>query len=254
MTLGTLPLPTPLSLVLRVLLSCLVLSGAARADLRLATLEYPPYCSQNLPAGGSIVELTTRAFATQGHKVQVDFLPWARVRAALRSGQYQGALALWPREVVEENLRPSRPLFYSELGFFVRKGTPVRFSDLGQLKGRKVGVVRGYGYPLKVLHSGFTAEEAVDDITNLRKLGAGRFDLVLLERVVGQYLVARDDELRGKLQWQPPALERVPLLAGFTDPKPGQPDWAQVYERGLKALLASGEYTRILKSHNRPPR
>ncbi|MDH4567989.1 transporter substrate-binding domain-containing protein [Pseudomonas sp. BN414] len=240
-------------LALWALLSCLSLSFGVRADLRLATLEYPPYCSQSLPQGGSIIELTTRAFATQGYKVQVDFMPWARVRAALHSGHYQGALALWPREVVEENLHASRPLFYSELGFFVRTDTPVDFKNLSELKGRKVGVVRGYGYPASVLRSGFRAEEAVDDISNLRKLDARRFDLVLLERVVGQYLVATDDHLRGKLQWQPPALERIPLLAGFTAPHPGQPDWAQVYERGLRDLLASGEYTRILERHNVAP-
>ncbi|WP_342244831.1 substrate-binding periplasmic protein [Pseudomonas sp. OTU5201] len=243
-----------LPLALCALLSCLFLSCGVRADLRLATLEYPPYCSQYLPQGGSIVELTTRAFASQGYKVQVDFLPWARVRAALHSGHYQGALALWPREVVEENLRASRPLFYSELGFFVRTDSPVRFKNLTELKGRKVGVVRGYGYPASVLHSGFRAEEAVDDISNLRKLEARRFDLVLLERVVGQYLIATDAHLRGKLQWQSPALERIPLLAGFTAPQPGQPDWAHVYERGLKTLLASGEYMRILERQNIPPR
>ncbi|MCY1223549.1 Bacterial extracellular solute-binding protein, family 3 [compost metagenome] len=242
-----------LPLPLWALLSCLLLSCGVRADLRLATLEYPPYCSQALPQGGSIVELTTRAFATQGYKVQVDFMPWARVRAALHSGHYQGALALWPREVVEENLRASRPLFYSELGFFVRKATPIAFTDLTELKGRKVGVVRGYGYPARVLRSGFAAEEAVDDISNLRKLYARRFDLVLLERAVGQYLIATDEQLRGKLQWQPPALERLPLLVGFTAPRPGQPDWAQIYERGLRDLLASGEYRRILERHNVAP-
>ncbi|MDH4564770.1 transporter substrate-binding domain-containing protein [Pseudomonas sp. BN411] len=242
-----------LPLPLWALLSCLLLSCGVRADLRLATLEYPPYCSQSLPQGGSIIELTTRAFATQGYKIQVDFMPWARVRAALHSGHYQGALALWPREVVEEKLHASRPLFYSELGFFVRKDTPIEFKDLAELKGRKVGVVRGYGYPTGVLHSGFSPEEAVDDISNLRKLDARRFDLVLLERAVGQYLIATDEHLRGKLQWQPPALERVPLLAGFTTPRLGQPDWAQVYERGLRDLLASGEYRRILERHNVAP-
>ncbi|MNP85994.1 hypothetical protein D3C76_1859810 [compost metagenome] len=70
--------------------------------------------------------------------------------------------------------------------------------------------------------------------------------------MVGQHLVATDDHLRGKLSWQPPALARIPLLAGFTAPQPGQPDWAKVYEQGLRALLASGEYTRILERHNRP--
>ncbi|MCY1501983.1 Bacterial extracellular solute-binding protein, family 3 [compost metagenome] len=236
--------PLLLSLIL------LLASWAHATPLRLATLEYPPYCSQALENGGSIVELVTRAFASQGQAVQIDFLPWARVRAELGSGRYQGALALWPREIQEERLVASRPLFYSELGFFSRSGKPVPFHSLADLRGRKVGIVRGYGYPDNLLHSGFVSEEAVDDLSNLRKLAAGRFDLVLLERVVGNYLIARHADLGGKVRWQEPALVRIPLLVGFTPPRAGQTDWVQVFERGLRTLHASGDYMRILQRHN----
>lgn len=232
----------------------LCLSLPVAAQLRLATLEYPPYSSQALPAGGSIVELTVRAFASQGHVAQVDFLPWARVRAELRNGNYQGALALWPQEIIEEQLSASRPLFYSQLGFFVRNNKPVPFQHLSELRGRRAGIVRGYGYPPNLLRSGFSPEEAVDDISNLRKLAAQRFDLVLLERTVGEYLINQDAALRGRLRWQEPSLERIPLFVGFSAQKPGQPDWAAIFARGLAELHSSGEYTRILQRHATPIR
>ncbi|MBM7060564.1 transporter substrate-binding domain-containing protein [Pseudomonas sp. UL073] len=240
------------SLLLALLILSL-LSTAHAAALRLATLEYPPYCSQALPGGGSIVELVTRAFATQGHPVQIDFMPWARVRAELHTGRYQGALPLWPREINEERLTASRPLFYSELGFFSRSGQPVSFTTLDNLKGRRVGLVRGYGYPPSLFKHGFIGEEAVDDLTNLRKLAGRRFDLVLLERVVGAYLTARHTELRGRVAWQEPALERIPLLVGFLPPKNGEPDWAAIFEQGLRALHASGDYMRILQKNSAQP-
>jgi polar amino acid transport system substrate-binding protein len=240
----------PRCLCLAVLtLLCLPLA----AEPRLATLEYPPYSSQSLPGGGSIVELTVRAFATQGYRPQIDFLPWARVRAELQKGTYQGALALWPQEIREENLTASRPLFYSQLGLFVRQREPVHFLSLQDLRGQRVGIVRGYGYPPRILTSGIITEEAIDDLSNLRKLAARRFDLVLLERIVGEHLVASDAELRGRLVWQEPALERIPLMVGFIAPRPGQPGWAAVFERGLRELHASGEYMKILKRHA-PPR
>lgn len=220
------------------------------AEPRLATLEYPPYSSQAQAAGGSIVELTRSAFATQGYTPEIDFMPWARVRAGLRSGRYQGALALWPEEIKEEQLHASRPLFYSQLGFFVRRDTHVRFADLGDLRGRRVGIVRGYGYPQRILGSGIVTEEAVDDISNLRKLAARRFDLVLVERLVGEHFLAADGKLHNQLVWQGTELERIPLVVGFTAPQPGQPDWAAIFERGLVELHASGEYLRILKRHN----
>ena len=235
------------------LFSCLLLGfsvNARAADVRLATLEYPPYSSEYLIERGSIVELSTRAFAATGHSVQIDFLPWARARVELRKGNYDGILLLWPEEIINEQLIASRPLLYSELGFFIRQDTPVTFTELSQLKGRKVGVARGYDYPLAIINSGIISEEGSDDLTNLRKLAAKRFDLVLLEKQVGLHLLSREPELQKALAWQGQTLARIPLFVGFAPPKPAQPDWASVYAQGLSALLANGEYLRILQRHH----
>ena len=234
------------------LLSCLLLIAsitASAAEVRLATLEYPPYSSEHLADRGSIVELTTRAFAETGHTARIDFLPWARVLVELRKGNYDGILPLWPDDIINERLIASRPLLYSELGFFIRRDTPVTFTDLKQLAGHKVGVVRGYNYPFEIMSSGIAAEEAVNDLSNLRKLAARRFDLVLLEQQVGLQLLKREPELQKVLTWQGQTLARIPLFVGFAPVKLGQPDWASIYAHGLSALLANGEYLRILQKH-----
>ena len=241
----------PTLLLAVVLLFALGQLAKAEPQLRMATLEYPPYSTEQRPDGGSIVALTRRAFAVRGYPVQIDFLPWARVRAELGNGNYQGALALWPKEVKEERLHPSRPLFYSELGLFIRNDYPLQFSQLQELRGQTLGIVRGYGYPQHILDAGLTLEDAVDDISNLRKLNARRFDMVLLERVVGNHLIANDKQLRGKLRWHGNVLERIPLLVGFVPAKPGELDWSEVFEQGLRDLHGSGEYMRILREYNR---
>lgn len=220
-------------------------------SLRLATLDYPPYSGEQLQGGGSLVELTRRAFAVEGHTVQFDFLPWARVRLALRSDYYQGALALWPREIKEEGLQPSRTLFYSELGLFMRRDQPVVFTQLSDLKGLKLGIVRGYGYSPSIFDAGLVLIEAVDDVTNLRKLKARRFDMVLLERTVGEYLLSQDAQLRDTLVWQGQVLERIPLQIGFLPSVIGEPDWRAIFERGLDTLQRTGEYQQILSRYPR---
>ncbi|MDX1298248.1 MAG: transporter substrate-binding domain-containing protein [Pseudomonas sp.] len=241
----------PFILLTLALLTLLVQPAHAGSPVRMATLEYPPYSSQYLPNGGSIIALTRRAFAVRGHSVQIDFLPWARVRLALHNRSYQGALGLWPQEIKEEGLRASRPLFYSELGIFIRNDSPLQFTELKELHGRTLGTVRGYGYPQHILDAGLTLEEAVSDISNLRKLNARRFDMVLLEHIVGNHLINNDEQLRGKLRWHGNVLERVPLFVGFVPPTPGEPDWSKVFEQGLRDLHSSGEYMRILREHNR---
>ena len=241
----------PLILPMLALLILLAQPAQAEPQLRMATLEYPPYSSEHLPDGGSIVALTRRAFAVRGHSLQIDFMPWARVRMGLRNSSYQGALALWPQEVKEEGLLASRPLFYSELGLFVRNDHPLPFNQLQELRGQTLGIVRGYGYPQHILEAGLSLEEAVDAISNLRKLKARRFDMVLLEHIVGNHLINNDEQLRGTLRWHGNVLERIPLLVGFVPPKAGEPDWSKVFEQGLRDLHSSGEYMQILREHNR---
>jgi len=241
----------PNLLLMFLLLFFLAQSAQAEPQLRMASLEYPPYSSAHLPDGGSIVALTRRTFAMRGYQVQIDFMPWARVRRELGNGNYQGALALWPKEIQEEGLQPSRPLFYSELGLFIRNGYTLQFNKLQELQGRTLGIVRGYGYPQHIFDAGLILESSVDDISNLRKLNARRFDMVLLERAVGNHLIASNEQLRGKLRWHGNVLERIPLLVGFVPARPGEPDWNAVFEQGLRDLHASGEYMQVPDEHNR---
>ena len=133
---------------------------------------------------------------------------------------------------------------------FIRNDYPLQFSQLQELRGKTLGIVRGYGYPQHILDAGLILEYAVDDTSNLRKLNARRFDMVLLERIVGNHLIANDEQLRGKLSWHGNVLERIPLLVGFVPAKAGEPDWSAVFEQGLRDLHSSGEYMRILRSHN----
>ncbi len=236
-----------LPLLIMLLLTAMV--SVRAADIRLAAGEYPPYTSADLPDGGLLGELTRRAFALSGHHVQIDFFSWARAVLVMQRDQYDGLMAIWPDKAVTEKLIRSRPLAYSELGFFVRSNTPVLFTELNQLQGQTVGMVRGYHYPRSIMNSGIVAEDAADDLGNLRKLAAQRFDSVLLEKNVGLYLLGHQAGLQNKLVWQDPVLERLPLFVGFAAPKAGQPDWPALYEQGLKQLVESGEYLRILQKY-----
>lgn len=78
----------PFILLTLTLLILLAQPAQAETQLRMLSPEYPPYSSQYLPDGGIIVVITRRAFAMQGYSVQIDFLPWARARMALRNRNY----------------------------------------------------------------------------------------------------------------------------------------------------------------------
>jgi polar amino acid transport system substrate-binding protein len=229
----------------------LFLNALALADeVRLVTLEYPPYTTQSHANGGSMIELTRRAFAVSGHTAIIKFRPWARALKEMREGKYDGILPLWPEDITAAKLDvvASRALAYSELGFFVRKDAPLTFSALEQLKGQRAGVARGYNYPDRIMNSGIVTEEAADDLTNLRKLAAKRFNLVVLEQQVGQNLLTQNPELQEKIAWQGQTLASVPLLIGFRQPEPDKPDWPALFAKGIDELISTGEYMKILQS------
>lgn len=241
---------------MKIILVGLLLLLSARAlagEVRLVTLEYPPYTTQNRANGGSMIELTKRAFAINGHTAVIEFRPWARAQQEMSQGKYDGIMLLWPEEITAAGLTASRPLAYSELGFFVRKDSSQTLSTQEQLKGQRVGVARGYNYPDSIMDSGIVPEEAVDDLTNLRKLAARRFDLVLLERQVGNDLLRQHPELQEKIAWQGQTQVLVPLFIGFRQPEPGKPDWSVLFAQGMEELMSTGEYLKILQSNNANP-
>jgi polar amino acid transport system substrate-binding protein len=224
------------------------------AEVRLVTLEYPPYTSEQLSNGGSMLALVERAFAATGNSVHIDVLPWARAQLQLSHGKYDGLLPLWPNEVEAANLVSSRALDYSELGFFMRADTPIKFTDLRELSGRRVGAARGYVYPQSIMDSGIVPEDGASDLINLRKLAAKRFDLILLERRVGEHLLSQNPELEKIIVWQGSVLVRIPMSIGFTPAKAGQQqNWPLIFEQGMQQLDAASKPVKRRNEHPDAP-
>lgn len=114
----------------------LILSPAVLADeVRLVTLEYPPYTTQSRANGGSMIELTKRAFALSGHTAIIEFRPWARAQKEMSQGKYDGIMLLWPEEVTAAKVIASRPLAYSELGFFCAQRCAFNLQRTGATQG-----------------------------------------------------------------------------------------------------------------------
>ena len=216
--------------------------GVARHAVFL-TLEYPPFASESISGEGATIEVLREALALRGWEIEVRFLPWARVPIELAQGEADGALPCWPAEVQRFGLQMSDPLFMSRLGFFVRTADlPGLDVSLEHMKGKRVGTVRGYGYPDALERSGVTREDAMDDETNFKKLAAHRFDYVVLERAVGDYLLATNKawHLSAEVSWKDPAFAMLPLYVGFLPGRPHSAELQQDFQAGLSRLRREG--------------
>lgn len=252
------PVPTDTAPRRRALKTLLALGaalplGPARAErrprLRLVATEFPPYTSASLEEGGIAAQITRAALARQGWGMDLQFRPWVRALSELQQGAWDGAVGLWHSPERERFLSYGRPLgLNNRIGFMARAGSAISVQDLSRLGGLRVGTVRDYVNPPAFERAGLQRDEAVDDLSNLRKLLAGRVDLALVDQGVAHHLLQTQlREAAAALVWLEPAVAELPLYAALYRRGPQSPTQLAVLNKGLAELQGSGELARLLQ-------
>lgn len=236
--------------LLGVFLLGLAPAATASEPLTFVTTEFPPYMSETIQEGGVLIALTRAALRQSEYALDVKFMPWARALIEVRSGRSHGLIGAWHSHERESYLAFPEPLLDNEIGFFARRGKVPKFTTLIELRGMKIGTVRGYADPPEFLAARLETEEERDDLTNLRKLSAGRIDLILIDRLVAEYLIdARIPNSRSALQWVSPAVVKTPIYTTFAKTVPGYERRVQMLNAGLEQIRKSGEFAAILMQY-----
>jgi polar amino acid transport system substrate-binding protein len=168
---------------------------AAGEVVRISTLNWPPYTSQELPSGGATAEVVRAAFAKMGHKVEFEFRPWIRAIEMADVGN-DGVIAYFPGYHCRHRERfvRSEPIGYGPLGFAEHADAPIKWTSLDDIEDQnlKIGTVLGYSntdeFDARVKAGSIRAVASSDDLTNLRKLLRKRIDAIVVDRLVMEYL------------------------------------------------------------------
>jgi polar amino acid transport system substrate-binding protein len=231
-----------------VLLLLVSFLASARERVLLVSTDYPPYFSENLPEQGTVAAIARAAFDAAGYDVAIEFRPWARLIAETQAGQYDAIVAVWFKADRLSYLAYSDPLVDTKLGFYGRRDRPIDVTALAKLKPFTIGTVRGYANPPSFDAAQLNTEDAVDDITNLRKLAAGRLDLIVIDRSLADYLVRKElPGVASVVEWRNPAIEVMPLYLGVARKRAGYAQVLSAFNRGLADIRRNGEYERIVK-------
>ncbi|MBI3899355.1 MAG: transporter substrate-binding domain-containing protein [Gammaproteobacteria bacterium] len=225
--------------------------ASAADSLRLVSTEFPPYTGKSLAHGGIATEIATEAFKRAGYSVKVEFLPWARALQVGQTGKVDGIVGIWHSKEREQWFDFREPLLPNSIGFYKRSGTSVAYQSVADLASYSVGVVRSYANP-EVFNNAkkLRVEEVVDDETNLRKLGAGRIDLVLIDKGVARYLLDTSlPDLNGKIEWIGPAVAEMPLYVAFSKNAADHEKKSAAFDRGFKALQKDGTLKKLLSKY-----
>lgn len=178
---------------------------SSQTQLRLVTLDWPPYIDRNICGKGWVFQFTAALFHELGYSISVEFFPWARFVRMAELGQ---ADILFPEYFIEvtapsdviansfriNNLALSAPYAGGLVGLITRDDFSTPYDGTFKtIQGAQIGVVRGYQNTPefdKHLDLGFfNAIEARDDAQNLKMLLAGRVDYIVADPNVANYLL-----------------------------------------------------------------
>jgi len=212
--------------------------------------DWAPYShsapGQTEPKGLS-PRLVRAAFLTQGVHVQFKVLPFSRCLHDTELGRLVGCFDTARTAANSDTFHwHPTPLFREELGIFARTGAPRRELTQADLVGHTVGITVGYTYPTEFMrHPGIRRHVAVSDANLLRMLAGGRVDYILINTLPAQHHLQHMPELQGKVQ-RVGALNMDNFWLSFSKTHPDGQRMSVVFEKGLQALIASGQYQRML--------
>jgi polar amino acid transport system substrate-binding protein len=173
--------------------------------INLATLNWPPYISEDVCNKGWVFQFTVALLVSKGYQVNIHFYPWARSVMLVEQGKMD---ILFPEYFIEssapsdavlgkkrrELLALSNKFAGGDLSLLKRKGYSFNLqADLGNLKGKIIGVVRGYQntpeFDAMMDAKQFAVVEAVDELQLVKLLVAKRVDLIIGDPSVFSYSV-----------------------------------------------------------------
>jgi polar amino acid transport system substrate-binding protein len=181
----------------------------------------------------------------------MEYVPWARAEKGVKEARYDILPNTWKNEKRLEYLDYSEPYASNEVAFIKRKDDPFEYNGLESLKGKKIGIVRGYGYNTDFLSSSdFHREESNDLFTCIKKLLKNRIDLSLEDRIVARVIIAKEDpNALSEIAFTNNVLSSNDLFVTVGKKNPRHKEIIEAFNKGLAAIKANGTYNSIMKNY-----
>jgi len=224
----------------------LVTAGTAQAELPVTSYPIPVHVES--ATSGLFIDLA-QAVASEAHQpIRISVQPPPRAVQSFSSGSqailFPALDVLFP--VGTPIVRSKEAIDCKEDFVFTRRGAPL-LNSLADLKGKRVGITRGYPYAREVSESSlYTVEPANTDDANLRKLIAGRLDAFILDEKTGIRALQKDG-LTQQVQYDPKhPVSRQEVYYAFQNNAEGKA-LAEQFSTALEKLKRDGRYQKITR-------
>jgi polar amino acid transport system substrate-binding protein len=239
-----------LAVLMILMLPGFVCAESLPGEVVLVNADYPPYVMpEGHPGGPGIdMEIAMAALEKMGVRAVVKLVPFKRVLAMLEAGQADLTTSLSYRAERDEYLCWSLP-YRTDTNyiFFTRRDSAFEPERIEDLRGRRVGVVRGFVFP-----AAFADDPAIEKVeaphipSLLAMLLEGRFDALIVNSIVGKHelkATGRIAEVR-----QAPFILRTPgdkgTVMGFSKARLSR-DFVGRFDEQIRKMLGDGTIGRI---------
>lgn len=222
---------------------------ASAREVVLCTLNWEPYYGENLPRDGFFTEIVRTAFERAGHSVKVEFMPWARAMLEVEQGDRDVLLGAYYSEERARTYIASDPIYTDEVGLVALEDLGLRrFESLRALSDYVIGHGRGYSVSEAFDSADYLDKEPEESqVLNLRKLYAGRIDLIAGSFASIRYLADDAGHDVDRLVFLEPPLDENTLHIMISRAIPDGEQLLADFHQGLREIRADGTYDAILE-------
>ncbi|CAK0741038.1 Transporter substrate-binding domain-containing protein [Azospirillaceae bacterium] len=236
----------------------LVLAAAsfAQADtIKLRADLWCPYnCDPESDKPGLLIEVARAILTPAGHSIDYRTMPWSRALSEVRKGRIHGVIGAQQSEA-PDLVYGRIPIAFDDTGFVVKQGVDFRYGGAASLDPYRIAVISDYNYDGGEIDAYLKENAAAKDriqfnsgddvgIANLRKLIAGRVDVVIDSFTVMSYLIQKynlSDKVYVVQLGRP-----TEIFIAFSPSDSRSNLWSELLSAGIAPLRQRGELGVIL--------
>ena len=234
--------------VAAVLAAMLAAPVAHARQVVMCTLNWEPYYGEDLPRQGFFTELVRTAFERSGHQVRTQFMPWARALREVKQGDREVLLGAYYTEERAKTYLASESIYTDQVGLVALDSLGVKsFETLRELSDYTIGYGRGYAVNDEFDNAEYLQKEPEESqVLNLRKLYAGRIDMIAGSFASIRYIAQQEGHDLSRLVFLEPALKENTLHIMISRKADDGEQLLRDFHAGLREIRGDGTYDRIL--------
>jgi polar amino acid transport system substrate-binding protein len=226
--------------------------------IKLKSDPWCPYnCGEKDKNQGIVVDIARAIFKKHNIDIEYSNVNYARALKDTRLGVVNGVVGC-AKEDAPDFIFPNEALSEATYQYFALKDSHFSYKDTKSLVGKKVGAINSYTYdvettneiqkknPSFVIVSGDQGLEQLVKMLNTKRVDA----IVESGAVFSSYLQEKKIDSAKYKMVGTPKQEPQKIYVCFSPKDPNSKDYAKFIDEGMKELIKSGEYKKIVDKYN----